>query len=70
MKGTKGVILDIDGVLELRGQVYPGAIETVEALRQKGLQLRFLTNSTMKSRILDSRRRGHHRILCRGDLSS
>lgn len=50
MKGIKGIILDIDGVLELRGRVYPGAIETVEALRERDLALRFLTNSTMKSR--------------------
>lgn len=50
MKGIKGIILDIDGVLKLRGRVYPGAIETIEALRDKGLILRFLTNSTMKSR--------------------
>jgi HAD superfamily hydrolase (TIGR01458 family) len=46
----QGVILDIDGVLEFRGQVYPGAIQTVAALRDRGLALRFLTNSTMKSR--------------------
>jgi HAD superfamily hydrolase (TIGR01458 family) len=46
----KAVILDIDGVLEYRGQVYPGAVETLETLRSRGLALRFLTNSTLKSR--------------------
>jgi HAD superfamily hydrolase (TIGR01458 family) len=50
LEGTKGVILDIDGVLELQGKVYPGATETVDALRERGMSLRFLTNSTMKSR--------------------
>ncbi len=50
MNGIKGVIFDIDGVLEFQGQVYPGAVDTVAALRDRGLVLRFLTNSTMKSR--------------------
>lgn len=46
----RGVIFDIDGVLEYQGVVYPGAVETVQVLRQKGLVLRFLTNSTLKNR--------------------
>jgi ribonucleotide monophosphatase NagD (HAD superfamily) len=46
----EGVIFDIDGVLEFRGAVYPGAVETVAALRAAGLAVRFLTNSTLKSR--------------------
>ena len=46
----KGIIFDIDGVLVYQGRVYPHAIETVDALRQRGLVLRFLTNSTLKSR--------------------
>jgi HAD superfamily hydrolase (TIGR01458 family) len=50
VKKIKGVIFDIDGVLEFQGSVYPGAIETVDALRGRGIALRFLTNSTLKSR--------------------
>jgi len=50
MKGLKGVIFDIDGVLEFQGRVYPGAAETVNGLRDRGIVLRFLTNSTLKSR--------------------
>jgi len=46
----KGVIFDIDGVLEYQGVVYPGAVEVVQALRTRGLVLRCLTNSTLKSR--------------------
>ena len=46
----KGIIFDIDGVLEFQGKVYPGAVETINRLRQKGIVLRFLTNSTLKSR--------------------
>jgi len=45
-----GVIFDIDGVLEFRGEVCPGAVETVAALREGRLAVRFLTNSTLKSR--------------------
>lgn len=50
MSNVEGVIFDIDGVLEFRGQVYPGAIETLAQLRRQGILVRFLTNSTLKSR--------------------
>ena len=46
----QGVILDIDGVLEFAGRVYPGAVETLADLRARGLAVCFLTNSTLKSR--------------------
>jgi HAD superfamily hydrolase (TIGR01458 family) len=50
MTGYRGVIFDIDGVLTFRGVVYPGAVELIRTLRGKGVSLRFLTNSTLKSR--------------------
>lgn len=46
----KGIIFDIYGVLEFQGKIYDGAIETINSLRDKGIVLRFLTNSTLKSR--------------------
>ena len=46
----KGVIFDIDGVLEFRSRVYPGAVAAVAQLRERGIAVRFLTNSTLKSR--------------------
>jgi HAD superfamily hydrolase (TIGR01458 family) len=46
----KGVLFDIDGVLEFQGKVYPGAVELLASLRQKGITIRILTNSTLKSR--------------------
>ncbi len=52
----RGVIFDIDGVLEFQGEVYPDAIETIDLLRNKGIVLRFLTNSTLKSRASCARR--------------
>jgi HAD superfamily hydrolase (TIGR01458 family) len=48
--GVKGFLFDIDGVLEYRGRVYPGAVETLQALRARGFMVRYLTNSTLKSR--------------------
>lgn len=59
----RGVILDIDGVLEFAGHVYPGAVETLADLRRRGLAVCFLTNSTLKSRASAAeklRRRGFH----------
>jgi HAD superfamily hydrolase (TIGR01458 family) len=50
MENVRGVILDIDGVLEYRKQVFPGAVEAIQAFRERGLTVRFLTNSTLKSR--------------------
>lgn len=46
----KGVIFDVDGVLEFQGRVYPGAVETVNWLKEHGVVVRLLTNSTLKSR--------------------
>jgi HAD superfamily hydrolase (TIGR01458 family) len=46
----KGVMFDINGVLEFQGAVYPGAIELLGWLRQKEIIIRILTNSTLKSR--------------------
>jgi HAD superfamily hydrolase (TIGR01458 family) len=46
----EGVIFDVDGVLVYQGTVYPGAVEVIDELRDRGIILRFLTNSTLKSR--------------------
>jgi len=50
LPNLRGVIFDIDGVLTFQGQVYPGAVQVIERLKENGLRLRFLTNSTLKSR--------------------
>lgn len=50
MPRFQGVFFDIDGVLEYQGQVFPGAVELVQSLRKAGIPIRFLTNSTLKSR--------------------
>jgi inorganic pyrophosphatase len=46
----KGAIFDVDGVLEYHGKALPGAAEAVARLRDIGVVVRFLTNSTLKSR--------------------
>ena len=46
----KGVIFDLDGVLQFQGKVYPGAVELLDSLRKKGLPFRILSNSTLESR--------------------
>ena len=46
----QGVLFDIDGVLEFQGKAYPGAVELLEVLRKKEIDIRILTNSTLKSR--------------------
>ena len=44
------ILLDVDGVLHVSGEALPGAAETVERLRADGHLLRFVTNSTTRSR--------------------
>ncbi len=59
----KGAMFDIDGVLEFQGKVYPGAVELLDTLRKKGIVMRILSNSTLKSRKVCAeklRRSGFH----------
>ena len=44
------ILLDVDGVLHVSGEPIPGAVEAVEQLRRDGHRLRFVTNSTTRSR--------------------
>ena len=46
----EGVIFDVDGVLEFQNVVYPGTVELIDHLRDRGITIRVLTNSTLKSR--------------------
>jgi len=50
-----GVLLDLSGVIYVGNQVLPGAIEAISRLREAGLPMRFLTNTTRtpKKGILD-----------------
>jgi HAD superfamily hydrolase (TIGR01458 family) len=44
------ILLDVDGVLHVSGQQIPGAADAVAKLRDAGHRLRFVTNSTTRSR--------------------
>ena len=45
----KGILADIDGTLYFKGNPIPGAIETLQKLRQLGLKVLFFTNTDSKS---------------------
>ena len=44
------ILLDVDGVLHVSGAPIPGAADAVAALRRAGHRLRFVTNSTTRTR--------------------
>jgi HAD superfamily hydrolase (TIGR01458 family) len=44
------ILLDVDGVLHVSGEAIPGAADAVAELRQSGHRLRFVTNTTTRSR--------------------
>jgi HAD superfamily hydrolase (TIGR01458 family) len=44
------ILLDVDGVLHVSGAPIPGGAAAVERLRELGHRLRFVTNSTTRSR--------------------
>jgi HAD superfamily hydrolase (TIGR01458 family) len=44
------ILLDVDGVLHVSGEAIPGSAEAVRRLRDNGHRLRFVTNTTVRSR--------------------
>ncbi|MHA1460469.1 MAG: HAD-IIA family hydrolase [Promethearchaeota archaeon] len=49
MESIKGILSDIDGTLYFKGAPIPGAIETINKLRKKGIKLLFFTNTDSKT---------------------
>lgn len=47
---VKGVLLDLGGVVYVGDAVLPGALEALDRLREAGLALRYLTNTTRSPR--------------------
>ena len=47
---ARAVLLDLDGVLYVEDEPIEGALEAVAALRDRGLRLRFVTNTTSRPR--------------------
>jgi HAD superfamily hydrolase (TIGR01458 family) len=50
IRSLKLLLIDLDGVLYVEDEPVDGAREAVERLRQGGLSLRFVTNTTSRSR--------------------
>jgi HAD superfamily hydrolase (TIGR01458 family) len=50
LEGLGALLLDLDGVLYVEGEPVAGAPAAVECLRSLGLDLRFVTNTTARSR--------------------
>jgi HAD superfamily hydrolase (TIGR01458 family) len=46
----KGILLDLSGTLHVEDQPLPGALEAVARLQRQGFPLRFVTNTSRKSR--------------------
>ena len=53
---VRAVLLDLEGVLYQEGAPIPGALEAVRALEDRGLPLRYVTNTTTTSRAGVARR--------------
>ena len=47
---AKGLLLDLNGVFYEDDRLLPGAVETLQALRLRGIPCRFTTNTTTKTR--------------------
>jgi len=47
---ARGLLLDLEGVLYQEKAAIPGALETIRCLTERGLALRFLTNTTTQPR--------------------
>ena len=50
LDGIDAVLIDLDGVLYVKDEPVPGAREAVAELRERGLALRFVTNTTARPR--------------------
>ena len=50
MTHCKALLIDIDGVLTVSWRALPGAVEAIRELRALGVPMRFLTNTTSRTR--------------------
>ncbi|MCB0060708.1 MAG: hypothetical protein KDE19_01280, partial [Caldilineaceae bacterium] len=51
LSSIEGLFIDIEGVLLLGSEVIPGAHEVLQTLRARGIPHRFVTNTTIYSRL-------------------
>lgn len=50
LSGVRALLIDLDGVLYVEDEPIAGAVQAVQRLRAGGLALRFVTNTTARSR--------------------
>jgi len=50
MENVRGLLIDIDGVLAVSWEPLDGAVEAVRAIREAGLPIVLLTNTTSRTR--------------------
>ena len=50
LDGIRALLIDLDGVLYVEDEPIPGAKQAVDSFREAGLRLRFVTNTTARSR--------------------
>ena len=50
LQGVRGLLLDLDGVLVLRGKAVPGAVEAMNELERRAFPYLVLTNTSLVSR--------------------
>jgi HAD superfamily hydrolase (TIGR01458 family) len=52
LKPVRAVLFDLDGTIYENGVVFPGSADAIRGLRDRGLQVGFVTNTTSRSRRL------------------
>jgi HAD superfamily hydrolase (TIGR01458 family) len=50
LDGVEALLLDLSGVIYVQDEAVPGAAEALEQLREAGLRVRLVTNTTMRPR--------------------
>lgn len=46
LRNIKGFLFDLDGVIYVGDQAVPGAVETVKRMKEEGIPIRFVTNTS------------------------
>lgn len=55
LRGVRALLLDLDGVIVLKGEAVPGSVEALDALERRGVPFRIVTNTSLISRATLSR---------------
>jgi HAD superfamily hydrolase (TIGR01458 family) len=50
LEGTEALLLDLSGVIYVQDELVPGAAEALTRLRESGIPIRLVTNTTMRPR--------------------